>query len=910
MAIQLNTQTAQQQKAPFSAFDTTSSYRSGLTGVSQGLDKVASAASNIQGILTKQKDESQRLLSSSALSAYDVELDKANNELSAAISQGKTEEIEAKREAFNLLQTPDFNSFLGPDAGGTITNDKILSEYAQRGSVAWQKANNKHDSNINSAIVSRQAVDYLGGTGATSTEVIVNNPAGMTAVSYGSVLSKLSPESESFSLRKEALRTQKEQEAFVTQAGNSAFGTMLHQLKTASSVGELSQRKEQIDAFNTGEGAGFGFSHEKILQLEAVNNTVYKAVSNPEYLVVQAQKQMDGAQNSFDALDDLTEASDMGSATVAVFNTVTSLLEDPFVVKKHGDKLQEMNEVLSVLLPELDETGVPTGEPSVIDQVIRRGILYTEDNRPSMADILQKVDGNVSLEEPSRNKLQGIINDRISLVEKGLSGGDLTSLGVIFPKLQQLINTGDMNKVRVFYQQNVKPEMTAEGLDAGVYGLNIGGNISLPAQFGFIADTPAFPVKDVTQSSAAILNVLKQNEGFEGAGISVAIRAINDPATTEAMAQTHKATILALNAAKRGQDPSTILTDVLTFASKGEQARSDSGVMDLYKELKLVRDTGNPIGNEVVDTIEIIEHLEGSPRWKEARFYEDQLLGVIKSKVAEGSSMEDIVTELQTHEDKYIRPYLGSLREVREGQVAYIHPDVYNENVNPEHERAGLFGSVLNIFGESDIFSFKGKTGAAKVANHSQSAIIAYAVKNFDLSDMEAVMGDMDFGFRDIKNQKEGNVDSQAALAVGGATAGSTEPSILSEEQIQHALYLGLLNNDYFSQGYGFLGPKGEGVPIARVSGTTFRTEIDDATKVASEQEYYVLEVLNPRTEAYVPFQDNKGQDVIVPVQAVSGNIRKGVLNDVNFNPFDSELPSVFNSGTSVQNSMWDIVTK
>ena len=61
MAIQLNTQTAQQQKAPFSAFDTTSNYRSGLTDVARGLDKVAGAALNIQVAKNQQKEKAQAL---------------------------------------------------------------------------------------------------------------------------------------------------------------------------------------------------------------------------------------------------------------------------------------------------------------------------------------------------------------------------------------------------------------------------------------------------------------------------------------------------------------------------------------------------------------------------------------------------------------------------------------------------------------------------------------------------------------------------------------------------------------------------------------------------------------------------------------------------------------------------------
>jgi hypothetical protein len=78
MAIQLNTQTAQQQKAPFSAFDTTSSYRSGLSGVAEGISKVGQAAFNIQKFKANQKTQAQKLLASEAATNYEVQLDEVS----------------------------------------------------------------------------------------------------------------------------------------------------------------------------------------------------------------------------------------------------------------------------------------------------------------------------------------------------------------------------------------------------------------------------------------------------------------------------------------------------------------------------------------------------------------------------------------------------------------------------------------------------------------------------------------------------------------------------------------------------------------------------------------------------------------------------------------------------------------
>ena len=62
MAIQLSANTQQQQKAPFAAFDSTSRYRSGLSGVAEGLSKVGQLAEQGRNFFTKKDEQAQELL--------------------------------------------------------------------------------------------------------------------------------------------------------------------------------------------------------------------------------------------------------------------------------------------------------------------------------------------------------------------------------------------------------------------------------------------------------------------------------------------------------------------------------------------------------------------------------------------------------------------------------------------------------------------------------------------------------------------------------------------------------------------------------------------------------------------------------------------------------------------------------
>jgi len=161
MAIQLNTQTAQQKQAPFSAFDTTSSYRSGLSGVAEGLNTVANAASRMQAFKTRQKEQAQNLLAGEAFSAYEVELDRVSKELDAAYKAGNTALIGAKKAEFAALEAPEFKNYLGENAGGTLDSPEAIAPYQQRGSVAWGQMNNSFEVKEQSSLISRKSSDYL-----------------------------------------------------------------------------------------------------------------------------------------------------------------------------------------------------------------------------------------------------------------------------------------------------------------------------------------------------------------------------------------------------------------------------------------------------------------------------------------------------------------------------------------------------------------------------------------------------------------------------------------------------------------------------------------------------------------------------------------------------------------------------
>lgn len=904
MAIRLNTQTAQQQKAPFSAFDTTSSYQSGLSGVAEGISKVGQAAFNIQKVMANQKTQAQKLLASEAATNYEIQLDEVSKNLDAAYRSGDVSEINRYSKQFDALEKPNFSDFLSDTAGGGIEDTNVLAPYQQEAFKQWSRLNNTRKLKENSYKISKNSKDFLSANKSNVVTAITQNPTGLSAENFNTLLKGLNPTTNVYQILVDGQPNDQTREAFKQDARSSVLAAIKHQLKTASSPSELLSRKEQSDVFLEAHAQSYGFTPNQALDLEELYASRLKAVSDTTYLKKEAEKEYGSVVSSYDNFWNLTKASDVYEAASDLEVRVIRAKDNPYILEKHADKIAEMEEVLSMFIPEVDSEGNPTTDSSIVDRLARRLILNTPDKRPSFADFRQIVDENQSLSDSAVTAIQKYINNRIGIAERGIADGDLTSLGALYPELQKHVSSGDTDSARLYYQEHILPELTAKGLDAGLYG-EAGGNIKLPPMFWFGTKNPAFPVNEVAASTSIVLDLLTKNTGYEGAFIDGAMSVIGNPKSPSDMRLTYQVAAAAARAAKMGDNPQDVIETSLTFAKLAHDNKDNQEVEDIYNSLMLEEDVGGITGVDILDIVQKINQLKGSNRAGEAAYFESQLRGQIVDGLFKGKTLEDIKEDIQAHEDQYVRPYMGSLRETREGQTTYIHPDVYNENVDPSYERAGLFGSFLNPIRELPIFG--GKTGGKRVAEYSIAAVTAYAAKNFNLSNLEGFLKDTSYGISEFPTAPTDV--SIRYTGMSGATAAPAKTVSREEQEAfdlknQEAVYAGLLNNDYHSKGMGIFGAKGMGLPIMQLRGTTFRVAKDQYGKPA-EKEFYVLEVFNPRTQQYQPFTDNNGEEVVVPVDAVNPKIRAAVNEDVNLSPFDSTTGDVFGSKTAPQNRMW-----
>ena len=269
MAIQLNTQTAQQQKAPFSAFDTTSNYRSGLTDVARGLDKVAGAALNIQVAKNQQKEKAQGLLAYKASQDYAVDFKDRSDALTAAIATGDPDKIQEAENRFNELETTGLD-YYSPDLdlGGDSAQ-----RAAAKAQADWKAARNSFDTQKNNRIIFGETTDYLSAQRTDATKAVVDNPDGLDVFALNDTLSRFRGEGEEYQVRYDALTTPEEQAGFKRDLASNTTVVSVQNMKTARTLKELEDRKQIVDEHTTHAVETLGMPTSSVEKIE----TAYRA---------------------------------------------------------------------------------------------------------------------------------------------------------------------------------------------------------------------------------------------------------------------------------------------------------------------------------------------------------------------------------------------------------------------------------------------------------------------------------------------------------------------------------------------------------------------------------------------------------------------------------------------------------
>ena len=327
MAIQLSANTQQQQKAPFAAFDSTSRYRSGLSGVAEGLSKVGQVAEKGMNFLAKKDQQAQELLGQEAGNMYTDKLDEWQVAHKAALASGNVETIEASNKAFASLNPTDtdWGKYLNQNAGGKL-KDKSRSALSAGFQTSWDKLDNRRQVDQNQAIIVRQTTEDLDKTNKSVVDILLESPNGQSTEEFQAFGEKNAY--ANIKAYHDGLTSPESKTSYLTAKRAPLLMGAKHQLSTAASPEELQSRYDQISEFVRGN-PDYNFNPKEIEGLAGEFDKQLKVVSDPAVQVKLAQADLTSFTNQ---IRGFSNADDAGAAAnrAAQFasNVNTALLSD------------------------------------------------------------------------------------------------------------------------------------------------------------------------------------------------------------------------------------------------------------------------------------------------------------------------------------------------------------------------------------------------------------------------------------------------------------------------------------------------------------------------------------------------------------------------------------------------------
>jgi hypothetical protein len=929
MAIQLNTQTAQQQKAPFSAFDTTSNYRSGLTDVARGLDKVAGAALNIQVAKNQQKEKAQGLLAYKASQDYTVDFKDRSDAFTAAIATGDPDKIQEAENRFNELETIGLD-YYSPDLdlGGDSAQ-----RAAAKAQADWKAARNSFDTQKNSRIIFGETTDYQSAQRTAATKAVVDNPDGLNVFALNDTLSRFRGEDEEYQVRYDALTTPEEQAGFNKDLASNTTVVSVQNMKTARTLKELEDRKQIVDEHTTHAVETLGMPTSSVEKIETAYRAAKKALSDPTYKLAAGKEEYAKLNASIASFFDVTKSSDMLSM---VNNSATDIVK---FIENHPEWAAENQEEIDGLMatlalfspPRNKETGEVTGE-SFVDDLAIRFLRFGVKNTGNLEDFFTSIDVNeeaVEGETPEQKlarearvavktqyenlpdniqtRMQSYMDKRTKFVIDGVNNGDLTSLGNLYPRLERLIEANKWDDVRMFYKDIVLPQLTGAGISTGLAPTGttgrgtLNGQLRLPTEWAVLGDKEVDLENNPEQATQDVISTVVANQDNPGAAL-VTISQLNDKSETRLLES------MALRVAASGGNVVEI-TDAMTTRAQLAIANEDNKEIDQIIESRETQVV--PEGDALhlkhkrkkgaLTFLTRIKNLEGTRDNAEGEFWRQQLRGHIAQSLNQGKSPEEAFRLAEKYHDEVITPLFGVAATSTQGHGVRLAPSTTQKFLDVNESRAtGPFVLLYAFKNESE-----GKINERDLAEFTKASIIALAMRqNPDLY--------IDLTYGDRAYALGTNLQTPGYVRVAGPGPGAGEgerpqaPENLddvTDEQLR-ALYEGLNNNEFSEAGVGLFGPKGDGIPVVNIPETTFITEkipLGNGEFRTVEKEYYYMQFANSSGKY------EEGAGTYVAVDDVNRLLDEVVRRATDMIPFNQPLGDILSSATGNQNAVWNL---
>ncbi len=701
--------TQKQQKAPFSAFDTTSNFRSGLREVGQAFGQVGQAAASYATSIQQKKDEAQVQLASKADAERQVQYKTALDALNTGVSNkiGLKGIQELQDNVMSVVGTP-LSSFLPEDSPVALTSEKAMSRYNNNfykdtGNLqARFEANNAQSVIIDTAeergdalqkFINTNLVDYFGvGTPISVFRSVINHPL-FTSTEGQDVYSTAKG------------LTAEGREAYLEVVGKSMLGFAQVDLENTASPQDLAVKKDELREFISANPE-LNFDATDIGRLEDAYDSRLKELNDPTVL----------RANTVNAIKDVILAvdtrlnSDMVLAKEAarMFIDLQVMEERASTVLKPGDDsykslqatINYVRQFLPIDFPEGGSAEFLQGEyAEKIDSMqtpyqalLSEALRLDSPEDVSASEIIGARLNTFGLDKTRRSTLQNRLSRDVTQIQSKLASGDASFYGELNPVKRRLVRQAGAGDEAARLQLSLEYSQFAKAVKA-TSGTLMGQPV--PSTF-FIPQQQPIP-----SSPEGMVEHIKNNIKINGdsatnfyGGVQIAN---SDRLSPEEHAY-YRGMWLYTNQTLRMQyngeklDPETAVNTVLSAYFDGEKLPEES--KKLVNEV--IEEDSSPMSS-FINSLKYTDQIEASEALQQI-IYGQLYKASTSTSPLDLTDKDKVVAYLnKSIEEKTLLPLFGYTEQNESGSYTNIPPEIAVEDIDYKREASlrgeGFFGA-------------------------------------------------------------------------------------------------------------------------------------------------------------------------------------------------------------------------
>lgn len=440
------TPTPKQQKAQFSAFDTTSRYRSGLREVGQALTSLGQSAQAYSTNVKQKEREAQNIGARKADAEREVQYNGKLNELNIAVENGADREvIEGLQNEVLAIRDAPLADYLPKDSPVELTDEAATNPYNTRFYKATGNIGETFKANNAQAAIVKGAQDAGDGfkndvTGALVDFFGVGTPM---SVFDGILGHKFFTEEgqDIYSVSKGL--TKEGREAYLAATGAGLVEAVELDLGNTTNIDDLTEKRDKTREFMK-NNPELGFDVKDIDKLEDAYDTRYAALSDPSALesntksnVQRAVTQIETAFGSNKILQ--TEARQQLIELLKIQEAAIPILGDS---TKSSDmkRLESTIGIVRLLLPEMPE------DMSLSEVFEDEEYSARIGNEPSVYQDLLK-DISLDADSPEDANVAVLLGDRLNTLGYNLDSSAVSKISDKLAKdrtaIQAKLQSGD-----------------------------------------------------------------------------------------------------------------------------------------------------------------------------------------------------------------------------------------------------------------------------------------------------------------------------------------------------------------------------------------------------------------------------------------------------------------------------------